>query len=142
LYLDNKIIFYRTSHQKFLNAVTLYNTIIHTIYYLVYTKRHKRIETAILMMIRNYSTNTNNYYDLMEALSHLEIDEGIRVSESKQEKKIFINKNASGQFVTQIVNDSNRRSDTDDVIRHFDTVEEFVNFLRSEFKSNFDFSFY
>ena len=108
----------------------------------MYTKRHIRVETAILLMIRNYSTNTNNYDDLMKALSHLEIDEGIRVSESKQKKKIFINKNALGQFVTQIVNDSNRRSDTDDVIRHFDTVEEVVNILRSEFKSNFDFSFY
>ncbi|HZE78103.1 MAG TPA: hypothetical protein VE089_06090 [Nitrososphaeraceae archaeon] len=78
----------------------------------------------------------------MKALNHLEIDEGIRVSASKQKKKIFINRNASGQFVTQIVNDSNRRSDIDDVIRHFDTAEEVVNILRSEFKSNFDFSFY
>ena len=93
-------------------------------------------------MIWSFSTNTNNYYDLMKALNHLEIDEGIRVSASKQKKKIFINRNASGQFATQIVNDSNKPSDIDDVIRHFDTAEEVVNILRSEFKSNFDFSFY
>ena len=90
----------------------------------------------------NFCTNTNNYSDLVKALSNLDIDEGIRVSASKQGKKIFINKNASGQFVTQIVDDSNSRSDSDDMIRHFDTVEDVVNVLRSEFKSSFDFNFY
>jgi hypothetical protein len=78
----------------------------------------------------------------MKALSHLDIDEGIRVSASKQGKKIFINKNASGQFVTQIVDDPISRSDFDDMIRHFDTVEDVVNVIRSEFKSNFDFNYY
>ena len=54
---------------------------------------------------------------------------GLRVSASKQKKKVFINRNASGHFVTQIVNDSNRRSDIDDGIRDFDTAEEVVNIL-------------
>ena len=86
--------------------------------------------------------NTNSYLDFVKALSHLDIDEGIRVSSSERGKKIFINKNASGQYVTEIVKDSTIQSDLDDVIRHFDTVEEVVNVVRSEFKNNFDFDFY
>ena len=78
----------------------------------------------------------------MKALSHLDIDEGIRVSASERGKKIFINKNASGQYVTEIVKDSTIQSEPDDVIRHFDTVEEVVDVVRSEFKNNFDLDFY
>ena len=84
----------------------------------------------------------NSYLNFVKALSHLDIDEGIRVSASERGKKIFINKNASGQYVTQIVKDPTIQSDLDNAIRHFDTVEEVVNVVRSEFKSNFDFDFY
>lgn len=59
--------------------------------------------------------------DLINKLKILDIDEGIRI-ESAPDKKIFINRNASGVFIVQF-DDSND-------FRYFDSAVQVANLIR------------
>jgi hypothetical protein len=75
---------------------------------------------------------------LIKKLLALDIDEGIRIEESSiQGKKMFVNKNASGIFVVQLVI-KNKSCDYDskDVI-YFDSAEEVVKFINLTFQSRY-----
>lgn len=69
-------------------------------------------------------------------LLNLDIDEGIRIESSGQGKKIFINKNASGIFVVQLVTGDKDSSD-DNNIRYFDFANEVIGFVKSVIKKHF-----
>ena len=45
--------------------------------------------------------------DLPKRLASLDLDEGIRIEGQSQTAKIFINRNASGNFVVQFVDNMN-----------------------------------
>jgi hypothetical protein len=80
--------------------------------------------------------------DISEKLANklltLDIDEGIRIESSNQEKKIFINKTASGIFVVESVTRNAVNSD----IRYFDFVNDVVKFVKSSFNKHFLISDY
>jgi hypothetical protein len=73
--------------------------------------------------------------ELANKLLTLDIDEGIRIESSTQEKKIFINRNALGIFVVQLT--TNNKPKDDNNIRYFDFVDEVVEFVKSTFKKHF-----
>jgi hypothetical protein len=77
---------------------------------------------------------------LTKKLQTLDIDEGLRIEESSiQGRKIFINKNASGIFVVQVaVNNQNSSAiyDNND-IKYFDSVEQVIELVNSQFDSCF-----
>ena len=75
---------------------------------------------------------------LSNKLLTLDIDEGIRIESSNQEKKIFINKTASGIFVVELVTRNAVNSD----IRYFDFVKDVVKFVKSSFNKHFLISDY
>jgi hypothetical protein len=73
--------------------------------------------------------------ELANKLLTLDIDEGIRIESSTQEKKIFINRNALGIFVVQLT--TNNKANDDNNIRYFGFVNEVVQFVKSSFKKHF-----
>ena len=75
---------------------------------------------------------------LAKKLQTLDIDEGIRIEESSfQGKKIFVNKNASGIFVVQLVNNNKCYNNGNDDIKFFDAAEQLIEFLNLHFNSHF-----
>ena len=79
---------------------------------------------------------------LAKKLQTLDIDEGLRIEESSvQGKKMFVNKNASGIFVVQlVVNNNNQKSSGsyyNDDIKYFDSAEQVIAFVNSRFESRF-----
>ncbi|MBV9179105.1 MAG: hypothetical protein JO327_00430 [Nitrososphaeraceae archaeon] len=75
---------------------------------------------------------------LANKLLTLDIDEGIRIDSSIQEKKIFINKTASGIFVVELITRNALNSD----IRYFDFVNDVIKFVKSSFNKRFLISDY
>ncbi|HZA07474.1 MAG TPA: hypothetical protein VE619_07205 [Nitrososphaeraceae archaeon] len=75
---------------------------------------------------------------LANKLLTLDIDEGIRIESSNQEKKIFINKTASGIFVVELIT----RNAVNGDIRYFDFVKDVVKFVKSSFNKHFLVSYY
>lgn len=75
---------------------------------------------------------------LANKLLTLDIDEGIRIESSNQEKKIFINKTASGIFVVELIT----RNAVNNDIRYFDFVKDVVKFVKSSFNKRFLISYY
>ena len=75
---------------------------------------------------------------LSNKLLTLDIDEGIRIESSNQEKKIFINKTASGIFAVELITRNAENSD----IRYFDFVNDVVKFVKSSFNKHFLISYY
>jgi hypothetical protein len=75
---------------------------------------------------------------LANKLLTLDIDEGIRIESLNHDKKIFINKTASGIFVVELIARNAVNSD----IRHFDFVEDVVKFVKSSFNKHFLISYY
>jgi hypothetical protein len=77
---------------------------------------------------------------LAKKLQTLDIDEGVRIEESSiQAKKIFVNKNASGIFVVQLAVNNQKSSaiyDNND-IKYFDSPEQVIEFVNSQFDSRF-----
>ena len=74
---------------------------------------------------------------LIKKLLTLDIDEGVRIECSIQRKKMFVNKNASGIFVVQLVI-KNKSCDYDNKdIRYFDSAEQVVEFVNLTFQSRF-----
>jgi hypothetical protein len=76
---------------------------------------------------------------LAKKLQTLDIDEGVRIEESSiRGKKIFVNKNASGIFVVQLVANSQKSSTYDNNdIKYFDSAEQVIEFVNSQFDSRF-----
>jgi hypothetical protein len=72
--------------------------------------------------------------ELANKLLTLDIDEGIRI-ESSTQQKIFINRNALGIFVVQLT--TNNKANDDNNIRYFGFVNEVVQFVKSSFKKHF-----
>ena len=75
---------------------------------------------------------------LANKLLTLDIDEGIRIESSNQEKKIFINKTASGIFVVELIS----RNAVNNDIRYLDFVKDVVKFVKSSFNIRFLISYY
>jgi hypothetical protein len=75
---------------------------------------------------------------LANKLLTLDIDEGIRIESSNHDKKIFINKTASGMFVVELIARNAVNSD----IRYFDFVKDVVKFVKSSFNKHFLISYY
>jgi hypothetical protein len=77
---------------------------------------------------------------LAKRLQTLDIDEGIRIQGSAiQGKKIFVNKNASGIFVVQVAVNNQKSSaiyDNND-IKYFDSAEQVIELVKSQFDSIF-----
>src|SRR5215212_2689369 len=77
---------------------------------------------------------------LAKKLQTLDIDEGVRIEESSiQAKKIFVNKNASGIFVVQLAVNNQKSSaiyDNND-IKYFDSADQVIEFVNSQFDSRF-----
>jgi hypothetical protein len=72
---------------------------------------------------------------LAKKLQTMDIDEGVRIEESSiRGKKIFINKNASGRFVVQVVVKSHYNNND---IKYFDSAEQVVEFVSLQFDSRF-----
>jgi hypothetical protein len=79
---------------------------------------------------------------LVKELISLDLDEGIRIEHQFQRKKIFINRNACGNFVAQFVdNTKNENSEIDD-IEYFFSDAEVLEFVKSRFNKNFSISLY
>jgi hypothetical protein len=73
---------------------------------------------------------------LIKKLLTLDIDEGVRIECSIQRKKMFVNKNASGIFVVQLVT-KNKSCDDNKDVRYFDSAEEVVEFVNLTFQRHF-----
>ena len=77
---------------------------------------------------------------LAKKLQTLDIDEGVRIEESSiQAKKIFVNKNASGTFVVQlaVLAVNNQKSSDNNDIKYFDSADQVIEFVNSQFDSRF-----
>jgi hypothetical protein len=89
---------------------------------------------------KKYRKRKAIFCSLAKKLQTLDIDEGLRIEESSiQGRKIFINKNASGIFVVQVaVNNQNSSAiyDNND-IKYFDSVEQVIDLVNSQFDSCF-----
>ena len=75
---------------------------------------------------------------LARKLLTLDIDEGIRIESSIQlKKRMFINKNASGLFVVQLVDNNNSSDYSNNDVKYFDSAEEVTEFVNLHFQSHY-----
>ena len=75
---------------------------------------------------------------LTKKLLTLDIDEGIRIESSIQlKKRMFINKNASGLFVVQLVDNNNSSDYSNNDVKYFDSAEEVTEFVNLHFQSHY-----
>jgi hypothetical protein len=80
--------------------------------------------------------------DLAKELISLDLDEGIRIEHQSQRKKLFINRNACGNFVLQFVDEEKNKNSEINNIQYFSSEAEVLEFVKSRFKKNFSFSLY
>ena len=80
--------------------------------------------------------------ELAKKLISLDLDEGIRVEQQSQRKKLFINRNACGNFVTQFVDEEKNQSSEINNIQYFSSDAEVLEFVKSRFNKNFSISIY
>ena len=79
---------------------------------------------------------------LVKELISLDLDEGIRIEHQFQRKKLFINRNACGNFVAQFVDqEKNPNSEINDIL-YFSSDVEVLEFVKSRFNKNFSISLY
>ncbi len=84
----------------------------------------------------------NKEKDLNKKLVSLDLDEGIRIEDPDRRKKLFINRNACGNYVVQSVNkDSDQDNETNN-IQYFSSNSDVVDFVRSIFSKDFSISLY
>jgi hypothetical protein len=76
--------------------------------------------------------------DLLKRLASLDLDEGIRIEGQSQTPKIFINRNASGNFVVQFVDSMNSLNN----IKYLYSPAEVMKFVKSTFDKNFSICLY
>lgn len=81
--------------------------------------------------------------ELAKKLISLDLDEGIRIEQSSQRAKLFINRNACGNFVAQFVDEEekNPNSEINDIL-YFSSDIEVLEFVKSRFNNNFSISLY
>jgi hypothetical protein len=80
--------------------------------------------------------------ELAKKLISLDLDEGIRIEQSAQRTKLFINRNACGNFVAQFVDqEKNPNSEINDIL-YFSSEVEVLEFVKSRFNKNFSISLY
>jgi hypothetical protein len=80
--------------------------------------------------------------ELAKKLISLDLDEGIRIEQSSQRVKLFINRNACGNFVAQFVDqEKNPNSEINDIL-YFSSDVEVLKFVKSRFNKNFSISLY
>ncbi|MGC2668607.1 MAG: hypothetical protein WA220_05430 [Candidatus Nitrosopolaris sp.] len=80
--------------------------------------------------------------DLPKRLASLDLDEGIRIEGQSQTTKIFINRNASGNFVVQFVDNMNSLNNSTHNIKYLYSPAEVLKFVKSTFDKNFSISLY
>lgn len=80
--------------------------------------------------------------DLAEKLISLDLDEGIRIEQQYPRKKLFINRNACGNFVTQFVDKEKNENSEINNIQYFSSDGEVLDFVKSRFNKNFSISLY
>jgi hypothetical protein len=81
----------------------------------------------------SYQVKGDKSKRLIKKLLTLDIDEGVRIESPIQGKKMFVNKNASGIFVVQLVI-KNKSCDYDKDVRYFDSVEQVLEFVNLTFQ--------
>jgi hypothetical protein len=74
---------------------------------------------------------------LSKKLLTLDLDEGIRIESSIQGKKAFVNKNASGIFVVQLVIMNKSFGYDNKDVRYFDSAEEVAEFVNLTFQNRY-----
>ena len=79
---------------------------------------------------------------LVERLKTLDLDEGIRIEQKSQRKKLFINRNACGNFVAQFVDEVKNQNSEINNIQYFSSDAEVLEFVKSRFNKNFSISLY
>ena len=89
------------------------------------------------------TTENRKSKQLAKKLLTLDIDEGIRIESSIQlKKRMFINKNASGVFIVQLVDDNNPSHYSNNDLRYFDSAEEVAEFVNMHFESHYTIAEY
>jgi hypothetical protein len=84
----------------------------------------------------------NKEKDLAKKLISLDLDEGIRIEQQSRRKKLFINRNACGNFVTQFIDNTKDQSSEINDIQYFSSEAEVLEFIKSRFNKNFSISIY
>ena len=84
----------------------------------------------------------NKEKELTKKLVSLDLDEGIRIEDPDQRKKLFINRNACGDYVVQSVNEDNDQVNEINNIQHFSSNSDVVDLVKSIFSKNFSISLY
>ena len=80
--------------------------------------------------------------ELAKKLISLDLDEGIRIEQSSLRAKLFINRNACGNFVAQFVDEEkNQNSEINDIL-YFSSDAEVLEFVKSRFNKNFSITLY
>ena len=77
--------------------------------------------------------------ELAKQLISLDLDEGIRIEQKSQGKKLFINRNACGYFVVQFIDNQNSEINN---IQYFTSDAEVLKFVKTKFDKNFSASLY
>ena len=80
--------------------------------------------------------------ELAEKLISLDLDEGIRIEQQYPRKKLFINRNACGNFVTQFVDKEKNENSEINNIQYFSSDGEVLDFVKSRFNKNFSIFLY
>ena len=79
---------------------------------------------------------------LVKELISLDLDEGIRIEHQFQRKKLFINRNACGNFVGQFEDNTKNENSEIDNIEYFSSDTEVLEFVKSRFNKSFSISLY
>jgi hypothetical protein len=80
--------------------------------------------------------------DLSKKLISLDLDEGIRIEHQSQQKKLFINRNACGNFVAQFIDKKKNQNSEINNIQYFSSDVEVLQYVKSRFNKNFSISLY
>jgi hypothetical protein len=80
--------------------------------------------------------------ELAKHLISLDLDEGIRIEQKSQGKKLFINRNACGNFVVEFIDKTKNQNSEINNIQYFTSDTEVLEFVKSKFDKNFSTSLY
>jgi hypothetical protein len=80
--------------------------------------------------------------ELAKQLISLDLDEGIRIEQQSQRKKLFINRNACGNFVLQFVDKEKNQNSEINNIHYFSSEGDVLEFVKDRFNKNFSISLY
>ena len=80
--------------------------------------------------------------DLLKRLASLDLDEGIRIEGQSQAPRFFVNRNASGNFVVQFVDNMDSLNNSSHNIQYFYSTADVLKFVKSTFDKNFSICIY